>query len=224
MTQPQEGPGDQPLSPQDSLALIEEQQAARARRNNRGAALTTGIWGSAYLIGWGAFYLAGEGHLPTVVAGILTGVLIVGSMVFSAWFGIHSNRGVRGPSQVTGAMYGWSWLLSFGALVAINVGLQNTGLSENQVTLLWSGSAFVVIGVQYLASGTLFQSWPHYAVGGWMLISGAASVYVGVPDNYLVLALAGGGGFLVQAAYFAWRGYHGYPPKPTETCTTVPAL
>ena len=222
MTQATEGPADQPLSPQDSLALIDAHQATQERRRHLDSALLTGIWGFAYLISWGGFYLAGERHLPTFVAGILTGVLIVGSMVFSAWFGIRGNQGVRGPSQVTGAMYGWSWMLSFMALTAINLGLQNKGLTADQVTLLWSGSALLVVGVLYLVGGALWRNWPQYVIGGWMLVTGAGSVFAGVPNNFLVLALAGGGGFLVQAAYYAWRGFRGAGTGSARAA--VPAL
>jgi hypothetical protein len=43
-------------------------------------------------------------------------------------------------------------------------------------------------------------------VGVWMLLVGAASVFAGAPANFAVLALAGGGGFLVAAARYAWAG------------------
>lgn len=224
MTHPAEGPEDQPLSPQDSLNLITTEQAAKARRGNLDAALFTGIWGFTYLISWGAFYLAGEHDLPSWVAGIILGVLIASSVAFSTIYGIRIGRGVRGPTQVMGAMYGWSWTLGFLALTAINVGLQDTGLNNNQVTLLWSGSALLLMGVLYLAAGTLFRSWTQYVFGAWMLISGAGSVYAGVPNNFLVLALAGGGGFLAQSAYYAWRGFRGPGPDCAATGASVPAL
>lgn len=224
MTQPTEGPEEQPLSPQDSLALINAHQGARARRGNLDAALLTGIWGFAYLISWGSFYLNAKDGLPMPVAGILTGALIVGSIVFSAWFGIRSSKGVRGPSQVAAAMYGWTWTLGFLGLVAVNVGLQNKGLTSDQVTLLWSGSVLLLVGVLYLLGGAMSHSWPQYVLGGWMLISGAGSVYAGVPGNYLVLALAGGGGFLIQSVYYSWRGYRGSDPGCTSADASVPAV
>lgn len=207
MTQPSTPPdqGDQPLSPADSLALIDAHQASSARRGLLSAALTLGIWGVAYLVSWGAFYLAQKGILSEVLAGILTGVLMVGSIVFSAVFGVHRGHGVRGPSRVVGAMYGCSWTLGFTVLVAINVGLQNTGLTSDQVTLLWSGSVLLLAGVLFLAGGALLRSWSQYVLGAWTMITGAASVYAGVPGNFLVLSLAGGGGFLALAGFYTWR-------------------
>ena len=44
--------------------------------------------------------------------------------------------------------------------------------------------------------------WPgsgQYALGVWILLSSALSVLVGYPANFLVLALAGGGGLVVMA-------------------------
>ena len=48
--------------------------------------------------------------------------------------------------------------------------------------------------------GALWGSWVMYGVGLWTLLGAAASVYAGVPGNYLVLSLAGGGGFLARRA------------------------
>lgn len=205
-------PDEQPMTPADSLAVINAQQAAQAQRKYLAAALLCGIWGFVYLISWGAFYL-GRG----LASEILTGVLFVAAVVFSAVFGARMGQGVRGPSQVSGAMYGFSWTLGMLALVAVNVGLQHRGLTDDQVTLLWSGTALIVVGILYLAGGTLMRNWPYYAVGAWTMIVGAVSVYVGVPGNFLVLSLAGGGGFLAQAGYYVWRAYHPTSPGCADT-------
>jgi hypothetical protein len=203
---------DPPLSPADSMALIDAHQASRLRAGHLGAALLCGVWGVVYLVGWGAFYLSGEHVVPALVAEIMTGVLMVGAIVFSGWFGVRSGQGVRGPSQVGGAMYGFSWTIGFIALTVVNVGLRNAGLSGDQVTLLWSGSALLVVGLLYLAGGAMLRSWPQYVVGAWTMIAGAVSVDVGVPNNFLVLSLAGGGGFLAQAVYYTWRALRGHNP------------
>ena len=205
-------PPEQPMSPADSLALINAQQAARTRRKHLSGALLVGVWGLAYLISFGAFYLA-----RGLVADILTGALFIAAVVFSAVFSAKMAQGVRGPSQVTGAMYGFSWTLGILALIAVNVGLQHQGLTDDQVTLLWSGTALLVVGILYLSAGALMRSWPHYTVGAWTMIVGAVSVYVGVPGNFLILSLAGGGGFLAQAGYYAWRAYHPATPGCAES-------
>jgi hypothetical protein len=192
--------------------LIDAQQAARARRGLLSAALMWGVWGFVYLISFGAFYLAQKGILSEFVAGILTAVLMVGAIVFSAVFGVRSGHGVRGPSQVVGAMYGCSWPLGFMVLTAVNVGLQNTGLTADQVTLLWSGSVLLLAGVLFMAGGALLRNWVQYGLGAWTMITGAGSIYAGVPGNFLVLSLAGGGGFLVLAGFYTWRALRASGP------------
>jgi len=82
------------------------------------------------------------------------------------------------------------------------------GLPADAVTLLWSGSAVVLVGVLYLAGGALWQDRFQYGLGVWMLLTGAGSVWAGVPGNYAVLSLAGGGGLLLAAGYFTLR-----PPR-----------
>jgi len=65
--------------------------------------------------------------------------------------GTRAGRGVRGPSRMVGAMYGWSWTLGFSALAAVNIGVTRLGLPADAVTLLWSGSALLLVG---------FSTWP----------------------------------------------------------------
>lgn len=56
-----------------------------------------------------------------------------------------------------------------------------------------------------LGHRTLFRDPVHYGLGIWMLAVAASSVFAGVPGNFAVLALAGGGGFLVAAVpYYRW--------------------
>ena len=225
--QPSPPPEDPPLSPEESLTLIKAGQTDQVRRRSLNAALLFAVWGVTYLISFGAWYLARQHVLPMLAAEVPTVVLFVGSLIFSSWHGPHSSQGVRGPSQVVGAMYGISWPISYFALAAVNVGLERTGLTEDQVTLLWSGTTLLLAGALYLAGGAVFHSWPYYAMGGWTMIAAAGSVLAGIPGNFLVLSLAGGGGFLAQAAYYAWR--RSRPSDPDHVCTgpvgmDVPAL
>ena len=172
-------------------------------------ALFYGPWGTAYLLGFGSVYLTYPSDLPLRVsgalAGVIVGVLFVVAMVVTVVTGTRAGRGVRGPSRMVAAMYGWSWTLGFGALAAVNIGLARTGLSDDAATLLWSGSSLLLVGVLYLAGGALWQDKFQYGLGVWMLVTGAASVFAGVPGNFAVVSLAGGGGLLLAAGYFLLR-------------------
>jgi hypothetical protein len=172
-------------------------------------ALFYGPWGAAYLLGFGSVFLtypsAAPLRLPGGVAAVITGVLFAAAIVVSVVNGTRAGRGVRGPSRMVGAMYGWSWTLGFSALAAVNIGVTRRGLPADAATLLWSGSALLLVGVLYLAGGALWQDRFQYGLGVWMLLSGAGSVFAGVPGNFAVVALAGGGGLLLAAGYFALR-------------------
>ncbi len=208
---------DRPLSAGESMALIEREQREVRRRLNVNVVLFYGPWGAAYLLGFGAVYLTYPSGLPArlpgAVGAVVTVVLFAVATVTSAVNGVRGGRGVRGPSRVVGSMYGWSWPLGFGALSLVNSRvIAFGGLSADAASLLWSGSALLLVGVLYLAGGALWQSPAMYALGVWMLVTGALSVLVGVPGNFLVLALGGGGGMLLTAVCFAVR-----PPRsPTR--------
>ena len=200
---------DHPLTAGESLALIESQQREVHRRLRVKVALFYGPWGAAYLLGFGSVFLtyptAVPLRMPGGVAAVITGVLFATAVVVSVLTGTRAGRGVRGPSRIVGAMYGWSWTLGFTALAAVNIGVTRLGLPADAVTLLWSGSALVLVGVLYLAGGALWQDRFQYGLGVWMLVTGAGSVLAGLPGNFAVLALAGGGGLLLTAGYFTLR-------------------
>ena len=200
---------DSPLSAEESLALIGHQQREVHRRLGVNVALLYGPWGVAYLFGFGSVFLtysdAGPLRVPGAVAAVITGVLFAAAIVVSVVIGTRAGRGVRGPSRMVATMYAWSWTLGFGALAVVNLGVIRTGLSSDAATLLWSGSALLLVGVMYLAGGALWQDRFQYGLGVWMMVTGAGSVLVGVPGNFAALSLAGGGGLLLTAGYFALR-------------------
>jgi hypothetical protein len=201
--------GEHPLSAEETLALIEQQQQEAQRKLGVNPALFYGPWGAAYLLGFGSIFFTYPTtfprHMPDAVAAAITGALFAAATVISVVTGARAGRGLRGPSREAGAMYGWSWTLGFCALAAVNIGVTRLGLPDDAVTLLWSGSSLLLVGVLYLAAGALFQDRFQYGLGMWMLMSGACSVFADVPGNFAVVSLAGGGGLLLAAAYFALR-------------------
>jgi len=196
------GDGKAQLTARESLAVIEAQNEA-ARSLTGDVVPILGMWGVAWLGGFGAFYLAspeGPGpYLATWAAGVILGVLFTAAVAVSVSQGIWRGRGVEGPSRKVGAMYGWSWLLAFAGLYGVNLGLIHQGLPSGLQPLLWSGSSLLVVGLLYLAGGMIWSDRVQYGLGAWTLVTGAASVSAGVPANFAVLSLAGGGGFLVAA-------------------------
>jgi hypothetical protein len=204
---------EKPLSAGESLAIIERQKREMQRRLWVNVPLFYIPWGTAYLLGFGAVYLtyptALPVRLPGQVAALVVGILFATAFIVSIVAGTRAGRGVHGPSRAAGAMYGCSWTLGFAALTAVNLGMSRLGLPDDAVTLLWSGTSLLLVGVLYLAGGALWQDRFQYGLGVWMLVTGAVSVFAGVPGNFAVVSLGGGGGLLVAAAYFAMRS-----PRP----------
>lgn len=203
-----------PMSAEESLNLIAQQNRRMRREFGGGPARTLAAWALAWLLGWGFTYVAVQPGVPIPgwVGGVLVAVLFVVAMVYTAYVNARGSRGIRGPSRTAGAMYGWAWMLSSIGLSVIDIRITNFQvLSSDQVSLLWSGSWLLLTGVMYLAGGTLWQDKLMYGLGAWMIVSAAASVLVGFPANFLVLALCGGGGFLIASIVYFLRERGGKP-------------
>lgn len=194
---------EQGLPPSEALALIERQRGEVAARLGFPVSGVFAAWGIAYLAGFALAFAATQ-HLVPVGVPIGVGLpLGIASIAYSATRGVAAGRGVSGRSQMAGAMYGWSWTLGFAGLYAVNLGLMSHGLSVAMVSLLWSGSALLLAGVLNLAGGALEGDRAQYLLGVWMIASAAGSVFAGYPGDFLVLSLAGGGGFLLMSVFYA---------------------
>lgn len=191
-----------PLSAEASMELIERERRTVGRRLGVNPVPIFAVWGVAFVVGWGACYLAAPGGprvLAVWVAVATVVALFAVAVAVPIVLGVRAGRGVRGPSRMVAAMYGWSWALGFGALAAVNSGLARQGLANDTMSMLWSGTALLVTGLIYLAGGMLWRDLVHYALGVWMLIAAAGSVFAGMPGDFLVLAFGGGGGLLLCA-------------------------
>jgi hypothetical protein len=199
---------DEPMSAEESLNLITQQNRRMRRELGGGPARMLAAWALAWLVGWGFTYFTTQtdGTVPTWVGGIVVPVLFLGAMVYTAVVSVRAGRGIRGPSRTAGAMYGWGWFLGSIGLMVVDVRITSfQALSPDQVSLLWSGTWLLLTGVMYLAGGMLWQDKLMYGLGAWMIVSSALSVLVGYPANFLVLAACGGGGFLLGAIVYFVR-------------------
>ncbi|WSE35416.1 hypothetical protein VSH64_45745 [Amycolatopsis rhabdoformis] len=194
----------------ESLNLIARQNERTRRELGAGPARLLGVWAFTWLVGWGLVFFSNDFHarplMPGWVAGIVVAVLFVAAIAYSAYYGSRISRGIRGPSRRTGAMYGWAWMIAYAGLALVNVRVMQTGrLDPHTISLLWSGTSLLLTGVLYLTAGMLWQDKLQYGFGVWIIVCGGASVFAGVPGNFLVLSLAGGGGFLVASLVYFVR-------------------
>jgi hypothetical protein len=183
------GPAEHPEAA-DALAAIDAAQE-RTTRSLRPSPLGMFVpWGVGYLVGFGGVWLAIRGVLPDGVVPVLLVLAAVVPLVSAGITVTRSSRGLSGPSRRVGALYGWAWILGFAALFAMNSRFAALGVP-----------ALLVVGLLYLAGGALWNHVPQYVLGVWTLVTAVATVFVGYPANFAVLALAGGGGFLVLGVW-----------------------
>ncbi|MCW4386368.1 hypothetical protein OH146_11345 [Salinibacterium sp. SYSU T00001] len=194
---------DTPLDPAEMLALLERQKRQVTLSYVRPVAWLYFVWGFAWLLGFVLLWLARVvDWLPLGVAGTAFGVLLIASIVTSAIVGTRIGRGVQGASNFQGAVYGISWSLSGAAFAAVGMGLIHNGLSPELASLYFPSAYALMAGIMYLAGAALWGERSQLVLGVLLLVVGSISPFFGSPANNLVMAVGGGGGFLVGGLYF----------------------
>ena len=202
------GPGD-PAQAAELLALLDAERARAVRALAPDPRFIYAVWGTSWFVGFLALWLAfGDGpdlDVPIAGAAVLFGVCIAGAIAVTIVHVTRRTAGLRGESSRVGALYGWAWFLALGTQTVILNAAYRHGLPEELNALLWPVLSGLVVGTLYLAGGALWQDGLQYGLGVWILVASAAGSIAGYPGVYLVMCLAGGGGFLVAAAYFTVR-------------------
>ncbi len=193
------------LAPHDALAIIAGQRAAAAR-THPSAALLFGVWGTVWVLGYGLLWLTAlDDDAPAGWAAVVAAVATVLAMLATAWHMVARTHGIRGRSAVQGAMYGWAWFVGFVAQGVTVSALAHAGASSVVISLAANAMATMVVGLLYLAGGVLWAAYAMYALGAWVLLTGAFGAFAGIPGSYAVLAFAGGGGMLAAALVLRLR-------------------
>ncbi len=203
---------DDSLTPEQSLALIEAQRSRVEAQTDVNPVVLYGVWGVAWLLGFGLWALTendADGSrlldIPRGVVGATFGVLIVSAMAVTMWHSIRASRGLRGEEQLRGAMYGWCWTLAFGALFVVMLGIDRAGAPQELTNLLWPLLSCLLVGVMQMMGGAVWKDVYLFGIGVWILVCTGIGGFLGLPGFNVVMALAGGGGFLVMAAWFTLR-------------------
>lgn len=190
-----------PLDAAASLALVADQQRALRRLVEPDNRLLFAVWGLAWLLGYALLWWSSDrtGASPGGLAFAGFAALLVAAVVVTMVHTISRSRVVSGPSATAGAMYGWAWTISFVAVYLVMSGLERAGLAGEPLHLAWNALPCLIVGLLYLGGGAMWQARGLYVLGVWILLVAGAATVVGLPGTYLVMAGAGGGGFLVMA-------------------------
>lgn len=187
------------LDPAETLRLIRQQQEAARDATEPDGRLLFGAWGLAWLIGYLAMWTtARETGSPEPWAGWVLAGCIVGATTFTIVHSVTRTAGTRGASARIGALYGWTWFLAFTAFGVMLGAMGDAGAPPEVMAIAANGFACLIVGLMYIAGGLLFEENRMAAVGAWMLVTAVLAAFAGMPNTYLVMAVAGGGGFLVM--------------------------
>ncbi|WP_051702697.1 hypothetical protein [Oerskovia turbata] len=214
---PAQGPDDdRPLDPAESLRLIAAQQE-KAKDVEPDGRVLYGVWGLAWLLGYTTLYVSSlRTAAPPATATLeigasdavgqpepwafaLFGTLLIGAVALTIVHVLTRVSGVRGASARSGALYGWAWFISFAAMSLVLAGLARAGANPEVMAVASNALSCLVVGMMYLAGGAMWQEVRLYVLGVWILLVAGAATIVGLPGLYLVMAVAGGGGFLLMA-------------------------
>lgn len=206
----QSSDADDSLDPAAGLELIAAQGRALRHATEPDGRVLFGIWGAAWLVGYLVMYIGLDGeNRPAVWSGVTFATCLMAAIIVTA---VHISRrtaGMRGASSRQGTFYGMAWFLGFVlvfVLLAV-VGQRSADIpgSGEIVGLVANGVSALVVALLYMAGGAMWEDYRTFALGVWIAVVTTAGTLVGLPGLYLVMALAGGGGFLVAAGVEAVR-------------------
>lgn len=200
-----EGPGEPtPDEAAEMLRMMDATRRTTSRSFVRAWVWVLVVWAAAWAIGFGSLWMArgigGVDLIPTTVAWSIYGVSILAAVAWSIVAGIRSARsGIRGRSQLQGALYGWSWTISMVGAWAVLMGFQRAGLSAELANLVYPAVFILVVGILYLAGGALWRSPVQYALGIVMIAVVAGATLMGAPWHFLIYATVGPVAMLIGA-------------------------
>lgn len=190
--------------PAAGLRVIAEQGRAMRAATEPDVRVLFGAWGGAWLVGYLAMYAdyrSSGGAGP--VGGAVFGAGLTIAVVITAVHISRRSAGMRGASARQGTFYGLAWVLSFALVFAALTSLARLAAEieggSEMVGIAANAMSAAVVAAIYMVGGALWEERGIFALGAWIAIVAAVASVVGMPALYLVMAFAGGGGFLVAA-------------------------
>lgn len=199
---PHASTGDDPLPPEDMLALLNHQRRSIEGQMAAFVPVILLAWGIAWFVGFGALWLIDGARpvfsLPAPAAVATFVVLLAGAIAVSAVLGIRSGRGVRASRAETfqGVVYGLSWTIGSLAIFGFAQGLFFNGMDAALANIFFPVAFVLFAGVMYVLSAAMWHAVPMLILGIWIIVVGVAAPFFGYPAHYLVLSLGGGLAFL----------------------------
>ncbi|MFF4317917.1 ABC transporter permease [Streptomyces sp. NPDC001568] len=169
--------------------------------DNRAAYLGFGF---AYVLGHGAAAVS-EGSaplldLPEALPPVLLGGGLVAGVVLATVAATRAQRGAAAAQVLSGRLLGAAWIAAFTVLFLAVTGLTTLADEPELQSVLWPAGSGLVVGLLYLAEGAVRRDLLHYGLGLWLALISTAALPLATPGLYWVLAVAGGGAYVLAAA------------------------
>jgi hypothetical protein len=187
---------ERPLSPEETLRLIEGQQARTSMRLGGDPLLMYTSWGVAWLAGFGALFLHyAYGFITQNMALAVLFPLMILAMAISS-FAQRMIGQVRGEAAERGTMYGFAWMFGFACMAALGTRLSLL-LPPDESGLLWGVTSMTIVAVLYMAGGALWRTPMMFFLGAGVAVLNVIGAVAGPGVHALLMSVGAGGGFAV---------------------------
>lgn len=202
-----DGPAPDPRTMQ---ALMEDQGRVAVDAQTSFVWIMEVVWGVAWILGYTALWLIDGSdavRLPLPVAvGIFAGLIGAGVIV-SIVLGIRGSAGLEstGEARWQGRVYGISWSVGMVSVYVLGIGLALNDAPSRLLSIFYASGFSFVAGMMLLSTAALFHSRASLLLGSILVVAALAAPFAGYPGNYLVMAVVGGGAYLVTGIVMAMR-------------------
>jgi uncharacterized membrane protein (DUF485 family) len=199
--------------PREMHALMEDQRRVAVDAQMSFVWVMEVCWGVAWILGYTALWLIDGSDavsLPLPVAVGIFAALIVLSSIVSIVLGIRNAPGVESSPESAwqGRVYGISWSVAMVSVYVLGIGLAFNDAPDRLLSIFYTSGFSFVAGLMLLSTAALFRSRSSLLLGSILVLAALAAPFAGYPGNYIVMAVVGGGAYLVTgiaAALLAGR-------------------
>ncbi|MFS4504963.1 hypothetical protein ACMA46_01885 [Clavibacter sp. Sh2141] len=194
--------------PRAMHALMEDQRRVAVDAQTSFVWIMEISWGVAWILGYTALWLIDGSdavRLPLPVAvGIFAGLILAASIV-SLVLGVRGSTGLAttGEARWQGRVYGISWSVAMTSVYVLGMGLSFNGAPSEMLSIFYPSGFSFVAGLMLLSTAALFHSRSSLLLGSILVVAALAAPFAGYPGNYLVMAVVGGGAYLVTGVAVA---------------------
>ncbi|MDX3657030.1 ABC transporter permease [Streptomyces sp. ID05-26A] len=155
----------------------------------------------AYVFGHGAALLSRSGAvvMPAWLPIALLAFGLIAGTVFAMSASLRAQKTASEARRRAEKLVGTAWITGFTALALAVTGLSTVFDKPELQTVLWPAGSTIVVGLIYIAEGAIRGNALHYNLGTWLMLVAAATLFVPGAGFFGVLAVLGGGAYLVAA-------------------------